>query len=247
MTRTVFDTAADVYDRTRPDYPPQLYAALAELTGLPLAGATVVEVGAGTGIATEQLTARGANVLALDLSLAMLRCHRLPGRAAAGRAEALPVRDSCADLVCYATAFHWADGDAAGAEARRVLRPRGALAVWWNRADNDVAWVHEQWDAVSRYGGEEQQAALSFDEAAEALRSLAGFSEPVSVGGRWQRTTTVEESLAELSSHSRVISLNGAARDAYLEEHRRRLGRTFPDGRVVQPFTWDLHVARAAR
>lgn len=245
MTRTVFDTAADVYDRTRPDYPPQLYAAVAELTGRPLAAATVVEVGAGTGIASEQLTARGANLLALDLSLAMLRRHRLPDRVAAGRAEALPVRDSCADLVCFATAFHWADVDAAGAEARRVLRPGGALAVWWNRADNDVPWVREQWDALSRHGAEEQRAALSFDAAAEALRSLVGFSDVVSVGGRWQRTTTVEESLAELSSHSRVISL-GTARAAYLEEHRRRLQRAFPDGRVVQPLTWDLHVTRAA-
>jgi len=245
VTRTVFDPAADVYDRTRPDYPLELYAALADLSGRTLAATTVVEVGAGTGIATEQLTARGANILALDLSLAMLRRHRLPGRVAAGRAEALPVRDSCADLVCFATAFHWADVDAAGAESHRVLRPGGALAVWWNRSDTDVPWVREQWDAVSRHGGEEQQAALSFEAAAAALRSLAGFSAVASVRGRWQRTVTVEDSLAELTSHSRVISL-GAARAAYLEEHRGRLQREFPDGRVVQPFTWDLHVAQAA-
>ncbi|MFC7591766.1 class I SAM-dependent methyltransferase [Nonomuraea antimicrobica] len=61
-----FDRVADAYDEGRPSYPDEVYRALTEVSGVELDGATTVDVGAGTGIMTCALRARGARVLAVD-------------------------------------------------------------------------------------------------------------------------------------------------------------------------------------
>ena len=60
---SIFGTVADLYDAARPGYPTQLFDAL----GMP-AGRTVIDIGAGTAIATQELLARGAKVVAVDVS-----------------------------------------------------------------------------------------------------------------------------------------------------------------------------------
>jgi 16S rRNA A1518/A1519 N6-dimethyltransferase RsmA/KsgA/DIM1 with predicted DNA glycosylase/AP lyase activity len=57
-----FATVVDEYDTGRPGYPAGVYDALG-----PLAGAVVLEGGAGTGIATRALLDRGAHVVPFDL------------------------------------------------------------------------------------------------------------------------------------------------------------------------------------
>ncbi|MFO0756226.1 MAG: class I SAM-dependent methyltransferase [Byssovorax sp.] len=114
----------------------------------PLAGARVVEAGAGTGRITRQLVARGAHVTAFDRSPAMLavaRAHleamQQPDRwtLAEADARALPVPKGEADLALAGWVFGhlrlWLpDGwrDAIGtalAELKRALRPGGTLLV----------------------------------------------------------------------------------------------------------------------
>ena len=68
----VFGAVAGCYASARPDYPPELYAALADLAGRGLDGALVVDVGAGTGIAARQMRDRGAEVIAIEPSAGML-------------------------------------------------------------------------------------------------------------------------------------------------------------------------------
>lgn len=66
-----FNTAAAQYAANRPSYPPALFDAVEELAGRPLAGARVADIGAGTGIATALLQARGAEVVAVEPGVGM--------------------------------------------------------------------------------------------------------------------------------------------------------------------------------
>lgn len=118
-----YDQIGRTYASTRqPD--PRLRAAIA--AHVP-AGATVADIGAGTGSYELPET-----VVAIEPSAAMIG-QRLPGTAPAvrGVAEALPLRDDAVDVVtAVLTAHHWTDRAAGLAECRRVARQRVVLLTF---------------------------------------------------------------------------------------------------------------------
>lgn len=134
-----FGVAADVYERARPLYPD---AAIDWL--LPAGARTVLDLGAGTGKLTRALAGRGLETIAVE-PLAEMRTNlswAVPdARILDGTAEAIPLEDDSVDLITVAQAWHWVDPERATAEAARVLRPGGTLALIWNKRDERVDWV----------------------------------------------------------------------------------------------------------
>ncbi|MDT3438658.1 methyltransferase domain-containing protein [Pseudofrankia sp. BMG5.37] len=245
-SRSLFDPLVDAYDAARPTYPDALFDDLARLAGRPLAGADVVEVGAGTGIATRCLLGRGARVVPLDIGAAMLARlrERTPGiPAVLADAEALPLRAGVADLVCYAQAWHWVRVPAAAAEAARVLRPGGALAVWWNDVDaEDEQWWGRQQDRLEVMNPAYQRGYRARPYADE-LRWTGQFADVVTLAGRWARRIDVDTYLTWLRSKSYVAEIGDRLAD-FLDAERRSMLRAFPDGIIEEPFRTVLVVAR---
>ena len=133
--RIGFGQGAAAYERGRPGYPAPATRWLFEQLGLG-PGRTVLDVGAGTGKLTAELAGSGANVVAVEPVPAMRAVleRAVPvARALDGTAEALPLDGESADAIAVAQAFHWFDAPRALAEFYRVLRPRGRLALIWNR------------------------------------------------------------------------------------------------------------------
>jgi SAM-dependent methyltransferase len=130
-----FDTAAELYDRVRPGYPPPALEWLTRVLELG-PGRIVVDLAAGTGKLTVALVGTGARVVAVEPSegmRAVLRKSAPAAEALAGTAERIPLEDASADAVLVAQAFHWFDHDVAIPEIHRVLRPGGGLGLVWNR------------------------------------------------------------------------------------------------------------------
>ncbi|MFC6086853.1 class I SAM-dependent methyltransferase [Sphaerisporangium aureirubrum] len=132
--RQIFDEDAELYDRARPAYPPELFDALAELAGIG-PGRRVLEIGCGTGQATLPLAERGCEIVAVELGPAMARVARR-NLAAFPSAEVVtaafedwPLPERPFDAVVSATAFHWIDPAVRVAKSAAALRPGGALAT----------------------------------------------------------------------------------------------------------------------
>jgi len=132
-----FSGQVEAYARARPGYPIALVDRLCERAGLE-PGDRIAEVGAGTGLFTEQLVNhRGLRVIAIEPSAAMReRAPKLAGvEWREGSFEACPIDDGEVPWVVAAQAFHWADPPRALPELRRILAVGGRLSVLWNDRD----------------------------------------------------------------------------------------------------------------
>ncbi len=253
---TAFGQVAPAYERGRPGYPAAAIEALVRNLGLDRRS-VVVDLGAGTGKLTRDLTWRFDRVIAVE-PLAELRQLLAEGAAAAealeGSAEELPLHDACADAIFVAQAFHWFDGARALAEMGRVLRPRGGLALLWNttpwerregawfaRLDDLLARSRADLSAVHRHATGRWREAFEHQQPFEAL-SRATFDNT-------QRMTE-EEFLANLTSRSYVAQLNPDARRELIGEVTdllRRPGAPFEAGHVLVPMRTDAYWTRSAR
>ncbi|MFI7393444.1 class I SAM-dependent methyltransferase [Streptomyces tendae] len=241
-----FNAAAAQYAANRPSYPPALFDALEELTGRPLKSARVVDVGAGTGLATARLHERGADVVAVEPGAGMATEFRrtLPGvPVVRGNGNALPLAGHSADLLTYAQAWHWTDPALAVPEALRVLRPGGTLALWWNTDALDVPWIAESARRVERH-------FQGLDLFAEQRDLDARFADPtghldfVHRVVRWTRRVPLDTHLANLGSHSVFLTDTEERAAAFFADERRHLLTVFPDGIVEETYDVHLLVAR---
>ncbi|MFD9128869.1 class I SAM-dependent methyltransferase [Kitasatospora sp. NPDC059571] len=239
-----FGPVAEQYDAARPSYPAELFDELERLAGRPLRDADVLDVGAGTGIATRLLAARGARVIAVEPSAGMAaRLHVVSPQipVVKGVGDALPCHDRSADLITYAQAFHWTDPARSVPEAVRVLRPGGALALWWNVKDRAAGWFAEQEQRLA--------AALpsyhyySGSPLAHAELSGHGLATQT-VRLHWERRVTVDSHLDDLTSRSYVAVLPAEQRAPVLAAERAALLAAFPDGLLTEPYLLELFVAR---
>ena len=237
-----FGAVAATYDAARPSYPDALFDAIEELSGRPLRGARVLDVGAGTGIVTRLLRGRGAEVVAVEPTPGMAeQLHRVLPEVPLVRADGnrLPFADGSADLVTYGQAFHWTTPEQSVPQARRVLRPGGALAVFWNVKDRTQGWPAEQEQrmiaACPQYHG-----YGAVNQSAPELERL-GLRSGRSVL-QWSRSIPVDQALADLESRSYVAVLPPERRAGLLAAEREALLAVFPDGVVVEDFDLDLTV-----
>ncbi|MGW2802934.1 class I SAM-dependent methyltransferase [Streptomyces sp. NPDC001221] len=241
-----FNSAAAQYEASRPSYPPALFDAVEEFLSRSLTGARVADIGAGTGIATRLLSERGADVIAVEPGDAMAAQFRqvLPGvPIVRGDGNALPLADSSHDLLTYAQSWQWTDTSRSVPGALRVLRPGGALAIWWNTTAFDVPWIHAQHERIAHHCRVPPRPAVRPDDS-EAIR-LAGLT-GLRVARRqirWQRTVSLDTHLANISSRSALLVLDQAANRAFLAEERRHLRNVFPDETLEETYVVDLLVA----
>lgn len=117
------------YARFRPDYPPALFAWLASIAP---ARRLAWDCATGSGQAALGLAGHFHQVVASDASAAQLAGAAPYPRVCylRARAEAAGLAGGRFDLIAVAQALHWFDLGAFYREARRLLRPRGVLAVW---------------------------------------------------------------------------------------------------------------------
>lgn len=135
--RLLFGTVAERYDAARPSYPAELIDDVVAF--VPTPAPDVLEVGAGTGKATLMLAARETDVVAIEPGDGMVKVLR---RNCAGldnvtidqtSFEEFEPAGRTFDVVAAAQSWHWVSGDRYD-RAASLLRPDGAIALFWNLA-----------------------------------------------------------------------------------------------------------------
>jgi SAM-dependent methyltransferase len=168
-----FGATAHVYERARPDYPMSAINHLVERLDI-RPGATVLDLGAGTGKLTRQLVPTGATIVAIEPVEAMRAQLQasVPGVEVIDcTAEQISWPDADADAVVAGQAFHWFDAPRALIEIHRVLRSGGGLGLMWNTRDETEPWAARITEIIRPYEGDAPRERhgdwrRAFDEAA---------------------------------------------------------------------------------
>jgi len=174
-----FSSRAEAYARFRPSYPPPAIDLLAARCGL-VRGAAVADVGSGTGILTELLLARGAQVFAIEPNDAMraaaeAQLARYPEfRSIKGSAEASTLARASVDLLVAGQAFHWFDGPRARAEALRVLRPGSWAALLWNERPREATPFLGDYEALLKRHAPEYTRITASRANPDTMREFLG-------------------------------------------------------------------------
>lgn len=246
---SVFAAKVADYVASRPDYPTPLFDAL-EACALH-AGATIADVGAGTGLLTRGLLARGYEVVAVEPNPAMRKaCDRYCGafehyRSVEGTAESMPLAAASVDLVTAAQAFHWFDVEQARAECLRVLTPHGKVALVWNDRDTSDP-LHPALDEVfEAFGGEKRAALVAHEDRSHVQEFFGAASAEVS---SWPHEHAIGlEGLVSLAFSRSYMPERGTREGVNAAEQLRQVFERFRTDSVVKVrYRTILHLGRPA-
>jgi ubiquinone/menaquinone biosynthesis C-methylase UbiE len=140
-----YSNQARTYDETRAASPSVLGPLREALDGAP--GRRLADIGGGTGNYSRALRGEDWDPVVVDREPAMLAQAAAKGLdTVAGDAQQLPLDDESVDAAMLVSMLHHVEEPArALAEARRILRPRGRLAVMvFTREDLSGLWFPEQ-------------------------------------------------------------------------------------------------------
>jgi SAM-dependent methyltransferase len=153
-----FTTRAGAYAASRPSYPPEAISVIIDGVGEP-GKLAVADLGAGTGISARLIAAQGPHVYAVEPNAAMREAAAPDPHVTwvDGTAERTTLPAASVDIVSAFQAWHWFDRPAAVAEARRIVRPHGRLAVVYNERDESDAFTAGYGDIVRRYAKDQTE------------------------------------------------------------------------------------------
>jgi SAM-dependent methyltransferase len=234
--RAVFDEDADLYDRTRPVAPGDVFDDLLRLSTL-RRGANVLEIGCGTGQATRPLAERGLRVVAVELGANLAARARqnlatLPVEVVTGAFEEWTPgdRDRAFDAVFSCNAFHWIDPDIRFIKAASLLAPGGRLilmATHWVVPDDADSFWHDIQDDYAAVGGDRVDPATKHPDRVTDFSDAIARSGVFTNADRFRRlfdvTFSTDDYVGNLSTQSGIRDFDPAARTELLSRVRRRI------------------------
>ena len=211
--RRTFDSAASLYDSQRPGYPEALIQDIILLSQIPRGG-DILEIGCGTGQATEPFAQDGYHITCLELGthLADVARHKFHSNGnvtiISKPFESWDPTDQQYDLVIAATSFHWIDPEVRFIKAAQLLRPSAALAVFTNQhiRKNEGFFARVQ-DIYRRHAPALCQTKAEVDQSAQLEPGIDLFEQPIIKRYLWEMRYTADEYVALLGTYSNHIAL----------------------------------------
>ena len=163
-----FDSKAQIYDKSRPNYP----ISAVKLLGLE-PGMIAADIGAGTGKLTEMLLDTGCRVAAIEPNADMrgVLSDKLFERPLLtitdATAEMTNLPDHSVDVITVAQAFHWFDHKACQAEFARILKPSGRVALMWNNRNYEREFMRKHIDLMKEH---RTNSVVSLQDEQEVFR-----------------------------------------------------------------------------
>ena len=248
----MFNQAADYYDRFRPSYPKEIVDSLISVTGIS-EGANLLEIGSGSGKATELFADKGYQILAVDpgqdlVKLGNERFERKGVSFEVGRFEEFDLKKQYYDVIYAAQSFHWVPQPAGYEKCAYALKDNGYIALFWNMYilyDNELD--KEILELSNRYGGmadflKEEDCEKRIGTIVKGIEDSNLFESPTVVRQLWKQNYTADEYYG--------FALTGNRFMAKSDEEKARAYKDIVDlaekhgGMIERPYLCVLYVAK---
>lgn len=192
----------------------------------------VLDLAAGTGLATEQLLKLGTirRIVAVDADDRMLQhmpaAVREQVEVAHGTAEDIPLPDSSLDAVIVSCAWQWFQPEPAEREIARVLRPGGTLGLLWNTWDRTVPWMRDLHGLLPTREWPHTPPG-TFQPATDA------WTPPEPLVHTWHWTLPPARFVHALTTFSAVLRMDTAERAALVATLTDAVDRQFPGASTI--------------
>ena len=251
--RTTFNKDEYNYDKTRPDYPSELFEDIFDYANL-CSGSIVLEIGIGTGQATLPFLQKGCNLTAVELGdrLAKYCKHKFSAfekfNIIISDFLKADLPENGYDMIFSATAFHWIPKDSGYAKIKTLINPNGVLALFWNHPF--VSNVNDETNrasiAVYQKYRPNDKTPIQFDESKcqVIINELAqfGFTDIQSKIYRRTRTLASEEYVNLIRTYSDHNALPEQKRLAFEQEMKQAIDEV--GGKINIYDTIDLYLAK---
>ncbi|MEH6308540.1 class I SAM-dependent methyltransferase [Olivibacter sp. CPCC 100613] len=177
-----FNLRADNYDKYRPGYPQALLRFIYEHNSLHKQS-VIAELGAGTGILTEELVKWACTIIAIEPNdemreKAIETLQKFKNCSIKNStAEATGLADHSVDLIVCAQSFHWFDTEKAKREFGRILKKQGKAAIIWNIRSAETAFEKEYEEFILEFSIDYQEVKKRESRG----NNLANFFRPNSL------------------------------------------------------------------
>lgn len=134
----LFDDVVLNYEKRRPNYGIELFEDIIKYSSI-TSGKSIIEIGCGTGQATEPFLSTKCKVTAVELgeNLASYTGEKFKEyknlNVVQSAFEDYECDDNKFDMLYSATAFHWIPDEIGYKKAYRIIRKGGTIALFWNK------------------------------------------------------------------------------------------------------------------
>jgi len=242
-----FSDRVAAYVAGRPHYPAAVVAEL-ERRGALRPGATVADIGVGTGLSAEPFLKAGYRVIGVEPNAPMREAGAeylaaYPGYTARdGTAEATGIEASGVDLVIAGQAFHWFDAAKFRTEALRMLRPGGWAALIWNDRDRDGTPFLAAYEALLVEYGNDYLAIRHGHESGDIAAFFGGHVPPPV---RIEHSRRLDwPTLSAMAGSASYLPAPGQPRhDAFVAALRALFDREASAGTIEMRYRCRIHAA----
>lgn len=234
--KNTFSNVINDYDYARPKYPTELYKKIIEFANLKEKH-YILEVGAGTGQATDLFASSPYNLDLLEVSKIQVDFLKEKYRTNKNIAvihsyfEEYKTKKEY-ELIYSATAFHWVNSEVGYPKAWSMLKNGGSLAVFWHMSS-----VTYHSEGIFRLLNKIQKkympdSSLGFDEGGidnikqnriKQIQSGGYFKKPCYYEYNWIDTYDAVRYVKLINSYSSTQLLEEHERDNYLNEIRETI------------------------
>ncbi len=227
--RNTFNQVAAEYDAVRPTYPSECIDSILEYSKINYES-NVLEIGSGTGQASQLFIERGFGVTGLDIGSDLIEFAKAKFQNNSRvKFEVTSFEDFTSDqqpfdLIFSATAFHWVDPVIRFKKAAELLCANGTLALFWNidrriKSPLRVA-IDNVYERVLPSEPNDSGRQSDFETATEAMidemKKCGLFSNVQIKKQPWQVEFSKEKYLRLLNTFSYHRSLSGDLRTKLL-------------------------------